>query len=295
MKIKNLTAVILTLCMLVSLAACGASPAPAEAPAPVQEPAEESFEAINVTPVDGVSAVEQGSVGSLRMTASARGMENDVVLSITLDADGNVTDIEVVSHGETPALGGAALEGDYLQSYVGADPESVDAYAGATYTSEAIKNCIELAVMQYKSVNGIEFEAPKTVEELVAEALEGFEAVEGDFAAPVIAVYSSESGYAVDVEGVGHEAEHPMRLIVMLDKEGVVENIVVIDHQETPDLGANVLEQKYLCFYYGGKHFTMIDMGDDTKIDILSGATETSFGVLKLVNAASETVAALIG
>lgn len=296
MKTRNIFAFILAACMLFSLAACGgAAPASAETPAPVQEPAEESFEAINVTPVDGVSAVEQGSAGSLRMTASARGMESDVVLAVTLDADGNVTAVDLVSHGETPALGGAALEGDYLQSYVGADPDSVDAYTGATYTSEAIKTCIKLAVMQYKSVNGIEFEAPKTVEKLVSEVLEGYTAVEGDFEAPVIGVYTSENGYAVDVEGVGHEAEHPMRLIVMLDKEGVVENIVVVDHQETPDIGANVLEQKYLCFYYGGKHFTMIDMGDDTKIDILSGATETSFGVLKMVNGAAETVAALIG
>lgn len=294
MKTRNFFAFIFAVCMLFSLAACG-STAPAETPAPVQEPAEESFEAVNVTPVDGVSAVEQGSEGSLRMTASARGMESDVVLTVTLDAGGNVTAVELVSHGETPTLGGAALEGDYLQSYVGAEPESVDAFAGATYTSEAVKTCIELAVMQYKSVNGIEFEAPKTVEELAAEAIEGYTAVEGDFEAPVIGVYTSENGFAVDVEGIGHEAEHPMRLIVMLDKEGVVENIVVIDHQETPDLGANCLEQKYLCFYYGGKHFTMIDMGDDTKIDILSGATETSFGVLKLVNAASEAVAALIG
>lgn len=245
--------------------------------------------------LDGVSSVEQGSAGSLRVTASARGMESDVVLAVTLDIEGNVTAVELVSHGETPTLGGAALEGDYLQSYVGADADAVDAYAGATYTSEAIKTCVKLAVMQYKSVNGIEFEAPKTVEELVSETLEGFVAVESDFAAPVIGVYANENGFAVDVEGIGHDAEHPMRLIVMLDKDGVVENIVVIDHTETPDLGANCLEQKYLCFYYGGKHFTMIDMGDDTKIDVFSGATETSFGVLKLVNAACETAAELIG
>lgn len=297
MKINKLFALIMTVCMLISLAACGTSaPAPAVTAAPAaEESAAESFEAADADMLDGVSSVEQGSAGSLRVTASARGMESDVVLAVTLDIEGNATAVELVSHGETPTLGGAALEGDYLQSYVGADADAVDAYAGATYTSEAIKTCVKLAVMQYKSVNGIEFEAPKTVEELVSETLEGFVAVEGDFAAPVIGVYANENGFAVDVEGIGHEADHPMRLIVMLDKDGVVENIVVIDHQETPDLGANCLEQKYLCFYYGGKHFTMIDMGDDTKIDILSGATETSFGILKLVNAACETVAELIG
>lgn len=301
MKINKLFALIMTVCMLVSLAACGtsaAAPAVTAAPA-AEESAAESFEAADADMLDGVSSVEQGSAGSLRVTASARGMESDVVLAVTLDIEGNVTAVELVFHGETPTLGGAALEGDYLQSYVGADADAVDAYAGATYTSEAIKTCVKLAVMQYKSVNGIEFEAPKTVEELVSDALTAelgeYTEIEGEYAAPVLAVYTSDEAIAVDVEGTGHDAEHPMRLLVVLDKDGTVKNIVVIDHTETPDLGANCLEQKYLCFYYGGKHFTMIDMGDDTKIDILSGATETSFGILKLVNAACETVAELIG
>lgn len=326
MKIRNLFSVVLTLCIILSLAACGsAAQAPAETAAPAQtdapaEPAateettvpeetaapaeeeetEESFEMIETELLNGVSSVQQGSEGSLRVNVSARGMESDVVLEVTLDADGNVSAVELISHAETPELGGAALEGDYLQSYVGADPDAVDAYAGAKYTSEAIKTCLRLAVMQYKAVNGIEFEAPKTVDELVADALvselgDNFTAVETECAAPVLAVYSSDDAIAVDVEGTGHDAEHPMRLLVVLDKKGTVKNIHVIDHAETPDIGAKALEQNYLCFYYGGKHFTMIDMGDDTRIDVYSGATATSFGVLKLVNAACEAAAELIG
>lgn len=57
--------------------------------------------------------------------ASAQGFGGPVTVKVTVDAD-TVTAVEVTGEGETPALGGAAIEG-YNTSLVGVtDADSVD-------------------------------------------------------------------------------------------------------------------------------------------------------------------------
>ena len=68
--------------------------------------------------------------------ASAQGFGGPVTVKVTVDAD-TVTAVEVTGEGETPALGGAAIEG-YNTSLVGVtDADSVDVTSGATVTSTA--------------------------------------------------------------------------------------------------------------------------------------------------------------
>lgn len=251
-----------------------------------------------VTLLNNVSAVCEGENGSIKVTASARGIESEVVLDVFISTDGLVEKIDVVSHGETPAIGGVALSDEYLPEFYGKDSaEGVDAYAGASVTSKAIAQCVSAAVNQYKSINGIEFEEDLTSEELIKAELEEHlgedcELIETDLIDTVTAVYKSENGYAFLTEGKGH-AEEPMKLLVFTDAKGIVRHISVIESCETEGIGSKVLDPTNLFYYYGGSNFAMIDIPGTWKIDAVGGATETSFGVMKLVNAAMKQYAAV--
>ena len=81
--------------------------------------------------------------------ASAQGFGGPVTVKVTVDAD-TVTAVEVTGEGETPALGGAAIEG-YNTSLVGVtDADSVDVTSGATVTSTAVKEAFADALAQAK-------------------------------------------------------------------------------------------------------------------------------------------------
>lgn len=73
--------------------------------------------------------------------ASAQGFGGAVTVKVTVDEE-KVTAVTVTGEGETPTLGGAAIEG-YNTSLVGvSDADAVDATAGATVTSTAVKDAL---------------------------------------------------------------------------------------------------------------------------------------------------------
>lgn len=256
--------------------------------------------------LDGVSEVYMKPDGSYAVTASSRGFESDVVLSVGLDPAGTVTGISVISHGETPDRGGLALSPDYLSSYYGlAGSSGVDAFSGATYTSNAISGCVDAAVNEYKLLNGIEFESAATEEDLLASALcevfpggyeqlEGFEPVKDT----VKAVYKCSGGYAFYMVGPGYYGDElPIKILVCTDASGAVTVIKAIENNETGDNGSQALGENYLALYKGGSSFSLFDISIPgvflTKIDTLSGATDSCYGVFYLVDAATKQFAAL--
>jgi len=100
--------------------------------------------------VEGVSEASFDPDGNLVVTSTATGIEGDVVLKITLDNTGAVSAIEVIEQNETPALGGVALSDEYLPKLNGiTTTDGVDAFAGATITSNAIFQNLENAFAQF--------------------------------------------------------------------------------------------------------------------------------------------------
>lgn len=80
---------------------------------------------------------------------TAQGFGGDVTVSVTVDGSA-VTAVSITGEKETPALGGAAIEG-YLTSLVGvSDADSVDTTAGATVTSTAVKEALGKALAAAK-------------------------------------------------------------------------------------------------------------------------------------------------
>ena len=84
----------------------------------------------------GASAEEAFTAGEYE--GSAQGFGGMVNVKLTVD-ESAITAIEITGDGETPTLGGAAME-TMAQAYVGqSDAEAVDSVSGSTITSEAVK------------------------------------------------------------------------------------------------------------------------------------------------------------
>lgn len=88
-------------------------------------------------------------------TAEVKGFGGTVKFMIGLDGAGKVTGIEMFEHGETPGLGTKIGAERYLSRFYGdAQPDAVDAMAGATVTSNALKSALNTAQAAYDSMTG---------------------------------------------------------------------------------------------------------------------------------------------
>ena len=243
--------------------------------------------------LDGVDEVFLGADGAVASLVTERGFESDVKLLVGVGADGAVTGIYVVAQGETPERGGKALEEEYLSQFVGREStEGIDAFSGATGTSNAVFTAVETAICQYKAVNGIAYEAEQTAEEKLEAALAGFlgeeyEACGEELVNLVTGAWKSDKGYCFLTEKPGYDEALPIRLLVCLDAKGFVREINVLEQHETLDNGSQAFAENYLALYEGGSSFTVFDGLPGTKIDTLSGATESCYSVFQLINAAT--------
>lgn len=91
-----------------------------------------------------------------------QGYSGLIEIMVGFDLRGNVTEIEVLAHKETPGLGSKINDPDFKDQYYGKNPEShnlkvtkddgeIDAISGATISSRAFSEAVELAFQTYKS------------------------------------------------------------------------------------------------------------------------------------------------
>ena len=79
----------------------------------------------------GISAVYHLDNGSYRVEGSQKGFQSDVQAAVTLDAEGNVSAVEILSQAETDSLGGQCVNPEFTSQYQGAAPFTL---AGKSYT-----------------------------------------------------------------------------------------------------------------------------------------------------------------
>ena len=79
----------------------------------------------------GVSAVYQLDDGSYRVEGTQKGFQSDVQAAVTLDAEGNVSAVEILSQAETDNLGGQCVSPEFTSQYQGKAPFTL---AGKSYT-----------------------------------------------------------------------------------------------------------------------------------------------------------------
>ena len=82
---------------------------------------------------------------------TVRGFGGDINMIVGIGPDGTVRGVRVISHAETPGLGSRATLSDYLDNFIGVGErltikEDVDAISGATISSKAVVDGINLAL-----------------------------------------------------------------------------------------------------------------------------------------------------
>ncbi len=104
-----------------------------------------------LTAVTGISAFADDSKdGAIytpgTYTASARGREGDVIVTVTFD-ETRILDVTVDASAETPAIGGVAAE-TLAEQVKKAQSSAIDGVSGATDTSVAVKNAVAECIYQ---------------------------------------------------------------------------------------------------------------------------------------------------
>lgn len=79
----------------------------------------------------GITAVYQLDNGSYRVEGVRKGFQSDVQAAVTLDAEGTVSAVEILSQAETDSLGGQCVNPEFTGQYQGAAPFTLN---GKSYT-----------------------------------------------------------------------------------------------------------------------------------------------------------------
>lgn len=94
------------------------------------------------------------------------------------------------------------------------------------------------------------------------------------------------SGEAVKVSPRGYSG--PIEMLIGINKEGKVTGLKVLNHRETPGLGANIVKESFLKQFIGKSLKNPIEPKKD--IDAITGATISSRAVCKGIKEALRKV-----
>ena len=99
--------------------------------------------AVAMSLVVGVSLVACG--GKTESTGTGKGFGGDIVATLTVEADGTVSDCKLEGASETESIGGAALE-ELAKQVVAANSAEIDGVSGATLTTNGVKDAVSAAL-----------------------------------------------------------------------------------------------------------------------------------------------------
>lgn len=98
-------------------------------------------------------------------------------------------------------------------------------------------------------------------------------------------------GYGVVVGPRGYGG--PIRMVVGLDRNGKVTGVSIVSMNETPGLGTQIVDKKDFLTQFEGLAAESVEK-DIKKLDMITGATKSSGGVRKGVQAAALAYVALL-
>lgn len=230
-------------------------------------------------------------------TATRTGYSGMIRMMVGFTAAGEIYNIVVLEHNETPGLGSKITEPDnpLLLSFRGNNPSDmnlavrrdggdVDAITASTITSRAYIDAVERAMRAFRAV------ALGVVEEGVnhiAAVLPRYDSatareivVEGDTVIVNTAMRGGRVvGFAIQTESHNGWRGGTIRLMVGFLPDGTINDISVIDHSETPGFGAAIDEpNNALAAGLRGRNAAEIKWGLAPAADGSSGATGTETG-----------------
>ena len=192
-------------------------------------------------------------VSLLSRNAIAKGYNGNITVSAIVNGQGAIAYLTVDASGETEGLGQKVMETEYLVQFLGKKlpltlGEDVDAVAGATITSQAVVDALNLLAPDYSN----------------------------NRTAPVIEQRSVTKAVAYVQNVQGHEST--MKVVVYTTPEGVVTDVNVYAEGETN--GQDVMSNAFTSQFVG--HSSEVTLG--VEVDAVAGATATSQAVVDAVN-----------
>lgn len=123
-----------------------------------------SFEEVDEDTVKGLDG--SGQLAGYVITTEAKGYGGTIEVMTGITADGSVSGVVLLSQNETPGLGANATKESFTEQYQQAVPESgfeviksgaaadgqIQAMTGATITSRAVTDAVNLAVEKYQTL-----------------------------------------------------------------------------------------------------------------------------------------------
>ena len=295
-------AVLTAICLVVSGALAGtyqltepvieaAKRAEADASRVVVLPDGKNFEEVSASGLDNiVDAYKAGNGAGYVITGKAKGYGGDLQVMAGISSDGKITGVKLMDNNETQGIGSKTGEASYTDQYKGKDStlDGVTTISGATVSSKAFESAVNTIFQAYGSLAGVEVAGPEVTppETIIFPDVTDFTEVALDGAKK--AIKAGDAGYVIVMEGQGYShAAGPMEIYVGVGMDGKIAGVAAGANSETAGIGSQALEPDYLKAYIGKT--------SPDGIDNISGATETSVGVKKLVRAAMELAPALIG
>ena len=295
-------AVLTAICLVVSGALAGtyqltepvieaAKRAEADASRVVVLPDGKNFEEVSASGLDNiVDAYKAGNGAGYVITGKAKGYGGDLQVMAGISSDGKITGVKLMDNNETQGIGSKTGEASYTDQYKGKDStlDGVTTISGATVSSKAFESAVNTIFQAYGSLAGVEVAGPEVTppETIIFPDVTDFTEVALDGAKK--AIKAGDAGYVIVMEGQGYShAAGPMEIYVGVGMDGKIAGVAAGANSETAGIGSQALEPDYLNAYIGKT--------SPDGIDNISGATETSVGVKKLVRAAMELAPALIG
>ncbi len=228
------------------------------------------------------------------------GYKPELTTLVGIDKEGNVVAAKVTQSSETPGLGALVAESKYISQYTNktteapfevvktppAGDQEIQAVSGATISSTAVANAVNLAVKFHKeNILGeevVEEVKPEPTLENMYLTGDTLEAIDGELKTLVAKTGEEVTGYVVYAENAGFYPDKPITVAVGFDKAtNKITNIMIINQDETPGIG-NVIEEEGFSDLFKDKDAV------EQEIEIYSGATLSSTGSFKAVNKAVE-------
>ena len=212
---------------------------------------------------------------------TAEGFGGEVVAAVTISGSG-IESVELKGDGETPALGGAALE-QLAPAFVEAGSAQMDAVSGSTITSNAAMEAVgqaldqaagKIPVIEVTEAAETEAETEEVTEAAETEAETKEEAEEEKKAAEKVSYIPGT--YEGSAEGFGGE----VKAVVTITEDGI-ETVELTGDDETPELGGEALKKLASAFVEA----------QSADVDAVSGCTLTSDGAISAVQAALDQAA----
>lgn len=192
---------------------------------------------------DDAASVDTDEVADGTYTGSGEGFNGPIEVEVTVEG-GEIANVEVLSHSESPDISDPAFE-NVPQTIVDNNSTDVDVASGATFSSEGIMSAVNNAL---SGDTGVDVEEDTSNNESDEELEDG-----------------THTGTAEGRNG-------PIDVEVTVE-DGEITDVTILEHNESEDISDPAIEEVPQA----------IVENNSTDVDVASGATLTSEGIMAAV------------